>query len=60
MCLRWTCIINMNISCQPVVKRKRGRPAKLNSDGTKKSVVKQVDPSAPKRGRGRPRKVAAE
>ncbi|KAL9540005.1 hypothetical protein MBANPS3_009933 [Mucor bainieri] len=45
---------------EPVVKRKRGRPAKLNSDGTKKSTAKQADPSVPKRGRGRPRKVAAE
>ncbi|GAN07918.1 hypothetical protein MAM1_0182c07423 [Mucor ambiguus] len=45
---------------EPVVKRKRGRPAKLNSDGTKKSATKQADPSIPKRGRGRPRKIAAE
>ncbi|CEP16473.1 hypothetical protein [Parasitella parasitica] len=45
---------------EPVVKRKRGRPAKLNNDGTKKASAKKVDPSIPKRGRGRPRKTVAE
>ncbi|CAO3627904.1 unnamed protein product [Mucor hiemalis] len=45
---------------EPVVeKRKRGRPPNKQTDTAKKTEVKEVDPTLPKRGRGRPRKTVS-
>ncbi|KAI8887452.1 hypothetical protein K501DRAFT_330494 [Backusella circina FSU 941] len=42
---------------EPVVKRGRGRPPSKKTDQDLKKKI--VDPLAPKRGRGRPKKVVA-
>lgn len=47
-------VLFVDINIQ-LIKRKRGRPA--NKDTSDKKKQKVIDPSIPKRGRGRPKKV---
>ncbi|OBZ89565.1 hypothetical protein A0J61_02390 [Choanephora cucurbitarum] len=53
--------LNVSQNEQPQ-KRKRGRPPKVLSEAEvmKREAKKKVDPSVPKRGRGRPRKAPSE
>ncbi|KAI8378605.1 hypothetical protein BD560DRAFT_445116 [Blakeslea trispora] len=52
--------LDVSQSEQPL-KRKRGRPPKILSEAEilKREAKKKVDPLAPKRGRGRPKKTTA-